>query len=365
MEINIKALEKSVSAEIESNNNNTVFNNRPNTSDNPYKIFYPFNDGQYELRLFFNFKANKVQRLITRHGNEPKAPKLPCLSMYNMPCPACKIIKDIESVQGEGSEIQRKYGYKKKGICYAQIIDAPSKTFQGEYAPQKGDIVLLMYPKTVFDAINNIILAAIRSDKLNDIVNSNVAYHLTLSKDSSKGPNAYQILQTFNQSKLFNSDDEFEKFISELPNLDEQLVPENISNDDGKMAEIHNSVKAFAELLASTYLNGSVVNPNQAVVEENKGVTATAKLDSIIDDTPTTNNVPTYTVDESDLKEIIVDDDDLPFDVSDNSTNNSAETNTNADANEGKPECFGKYNKNSSTCWLCPNDIECQKVNAQ
>ena len=47
MEINIKALEKSVSAEIESNNNNAVFNNHPNTSDNPYKICYPFNDGQY------------------------------------------------------------------------------------------------------------------------------------------------------------------------------------------------------------------------------------------------------------------------------------------------------------------------------
>ena len=361
MEINIKDLEKIVSADIEANNS-TPFNNQTSTTDNPYKVFYPFNDGQYELRLFFNFKANKVQRLIVRHGNEPKAPKLPCLSMYNMPCPACKVIKDIESVQGDNSEIQRKYGYKKKGICYAQIIDAPSKTFQGDFAPKKGDIVLLMYPKTVFDAINNIVLSAIRSGKINDIVNSNVAYHITLNKDSSKGPNAYQVLQTFNQSQLFKTDDEFEKFICELPNLDEQLVIE--TPDDGKMAEIHNSVKAFAELLASTYLNNSIVNPNQAVVEENKGVTATAKLDSIIDDTPTTN-IPTST-DVSDLKEIIIDDEDLPFEINDNNTNNNAENNssTSETSNDGKPECFGKYNKNSSTCWLCPNDIECQKANA-
>ena len=335
MEINLSALESAISAEIESNNNNNNFT-RENTSE--YKVFYPYVDGQYEIRLFFNFKANKVQRLITRHGNEGKNPKVACLSAYGEECPACKVVKEIENLLGKESGISRKFGYSKRGICFAQIIDGPGKVFQGEYAAQKGDIVLLMYPKSVYDAINGILMSAIKSKKFDDIANSNTAYHITINKDSSKGPNAYQVLQTFTQSTLYKNDSEFENFIGSLPNLDEQILPINPTS------EIYKATKVFAETLTSQYLSNGVVNPNGAVVGESKP--AAAKLNEIIDDTPTS--------DVNDLKEIPIDDDDIPFDTKPVGNTNNSE----------KPNCFGKYDKENSTCWLCPHDIDCQKQNA-
>lgn len=338
MKINISELENAISEEINSSNNG---NNANRNSENPYKIFYPFNDGEYEFRIFFNFKANRVQRLIIRHNNDGKNAKVPCLSAYGEDCPACKAIKDVENALGKDIGVFRRYGYSKKGICYAQIIQAPDKALKGENAPQKGDIVLLMYPKSVFDSINSIIMSAIKSDKIDDIVNKNVAYHISLNRDSSKGPNGYQVIQTFNQSKLFNTDEEFDKFISELPNLDEQIVPTTPKQ------ETFQATKAFAEVVTSTYLNGAVSNPNESDTPQVQKSVA-QKLDEIIDtgddDMPwdSGNN----SMDVSQLKEIPVDDIDIETETESKSSN---------------PECFGKYNKDSSTCWLCPCDIECQK----
>lgn len=332
MKLNIDNLRKTISSDMDSKSNNA------NNSENQYKLVYPFNEGKYTVRILYNAKAQVVQRKILRHATADKKTKVPCLAPYGEDCPVCSAIKEAEQVRGEDCGAFRKYGYTTRGICYAQMVEAPAEVFK-DGSVKRGDIIMLMYPKTVFNAINNIMIES--GEQLGEIVSENLGHPIVLDVQSVNGKKQYSAQIALKKQQVCDTDDQFDALLNNLPNINEQFVP--LYPDD----EIRKSAKALAESIKSEYINNTVIDPGiptKVYGEEIKYTQA--------DTVPTTE--ATQTVPE------IVDNDDVPFVVNDTVTEAKPEVSESVGGD--CPDCFGCYNSGDKKCMLCIKELECMKA---
>jgi len=327
MNIDIDAL---ISAMDSDNTQNT---NIEKSYDSQYKFLYPFTDGKIMLRILYNPKAGVPQRRISRHDTGEKT-KVPCLSTYGMDCPVCKAIKDVESEKGSECGAFKKYGYKIRGICYAYVEEIDSAYNKGksdEEIIKKGDTILFMYPKTVFEAISKIIRDA--GARAKSILADNEGIPLVIERETKgNGFPSYTVsLYPFGLTKVFNegsdaeSQAKFDAHLEELPNLNDQFVPIPTTSDpkSDAIAEIIKSAKALANTIVSEYSN-SAINPNQVVNDEEY---------------------------------------DLPFYTADDAITSSPKTESAPVQNASggiEIDCFGNY-KDDQKCRLCTQEYDCMK----
>lgn len=334
MNIDVNALRSAISNDI-NNGGKKNFEN-----DNPYKLLYPFEEGRYVVRIFYNPKGKTVQKKILRHATNDNKVKVPCLSVYGEECPVCSAVKEAEEIVGKDVGVFRKYGYSTRGICYAQLIEAPEKVIaDGNVKP--GDIILFMYPKTVFAEINNILIES--GEQLEDVISKNNGYTIIVKTIKKGTKKEYSTQLSVAKATVCESDEAFENLLNELPNITEQFVPE-YPND-----EIRQSAKALADTIRAEYLNTSVVDPNSPPKPVVNEVKSKNSLDIIVED----DELP-FVVDEP-IEHIITNANDEVI-----ATETIAPTpNVNAD---GSPDCFGCYKNGERKCMLCIKEIDCMKA---
>lgn len=288
-------------------------------SGNGFRILYPVNDGKIVIRLLYNLKAQAVQRRLIRHDTGSKG-KIPCLAVYGEECPVCSAIKAAEDYKGKECGAFSKYGFKTRGICYAQIVDAPDSYLKGEDAYSKGDIVMFMYPKTVYEGLNKIMIES--GEHLGEIVAQNNSIPVEITRSTAKGgyPSYTVSLYPYGASRAFDTEEIYEQKLSELPNLYEDIVPQYPNED------IRDKAKALSETINSEYIEGSVINPHD---NEPPKTEAQKTQDSPAQSLAT--SVPEVSEPDS----------------SDN------------------PECFGCYDGSNRKCLLCMKEIECSKASKQ
>lgn len=324
MKLNLDNLRKTIA--------NDADNNRINSNENSqYKLLYPFYEGKYKVRILYNPKAQVVQRKILRHATTDKKTKVPCLTVFGEDCPVCSAIKEAESVRGDDCGARKKYGYSVRGICYAQLCDAPNDVFK-EGKISRGDIVMLMYPKTVFNAINNIMIEA--GEQLGDIVSENLGHPIVIENSKSSNP-TYSVQVSLKKEQMCDTDEQFENILNELPNINEQFVPTH--PDD----EMRRSAKALADVIKSEFLDMTIVDPGEV---------------------PNIVYGEEVNVAQADTVPEIIADDDVPFTVSESVVEPTASSDsTSADV----PDCFGCYKSGEKKCMLCIKEIECMKATKQ
>jgi len=318
MEFDLTNLVNSINEEVNAVAKNS---NNSNSANSGYPTVYPYVDGQYKFKIFFNPKAGAVQRKITRHDTGEMG-KVPCLAAFGETCPVCSAINEAETLKGDGCGALRKYGYKTRGIAFAKLIEAPKKILNEERGITEGAVVLLMYPKTVYDELNK--LFADNASQLANIVNNNNCYTISLERATQGGGfPAYRASIPLNgMSPAFDSQEDYDTVLEGLPDIRECVVP-SYPND-----EVRQSAKTLADTVRAEYINSNVVvNPNADVK------TATAQ--------PTVEETKVKAVEQA-LNNII--EEDIPFDTSDNS----------------RPECFGKY-CNETKCMACLSEMDCRK----
>lgn len=327
MKLNLENLRKAIESDTENVRGN-------NTENSQYKLVYPFNEGKYKVRILYNPKGQIVQRKVLRHATSDKKVKVPCLSVFGEDCPVCNAIKEAEFVRGKDCGAFKKYGYNVRGICYAQLIDAPDETFKDGNV-SRGDIVMLMYPKTVFNAINNIMIES--GEELESIISDNLGHPIIIENSRNSNP-TYSVQISLKKEQMCDTDEQFEEILNNLPNINEQFVP--LHPDD----DIRKSAKALADVVRSEYLDKTIIDPgtvpNVVYGEEVKYTQA--------------NTVPT-----TEVKTVpeITEDDDLPFVVND-TVAETVSTPTPADV----PECYGCYKNGEKKCMLCVKEIDCMKA---
>ena len=277
------------------------------------RILYPGEVGYVKFRVLYNVKSQRVQREIIRHNIDGK--KIPCLTMYGEECPICKAVDDIED-SGSLDKVFRIYGRKTRGICYAQFFGGSDSYSIGENSYKDGELVLMMYPKSVYNDLNKIILDS--GDHISDLVANNESVLLKLEKSSVNDRISYSLqVSPFDKRPSFSSTDEFQFFLEGIGDITNSVVPSILTE------EILSEANAAADLLYSKYMR--TVSPAEEV--------------------------------ERILEEINAPDDtEAPADSSSDLSNFLIDSGTNAD----HPECYGHYEgTGADRCRECAFEVGC------
>lgn len=232
------------------------------------------------------------------------------MSVYGEDCPICAAIKNAEDEYGKECGAWSKYGYKTRGISMAILVDHDAGMFSDKNSPKKGDLILLMYPPTLYNKINEIIVKS--GSHLEDLVVNNDGKTIEITRKQKNGgfPEYDVSVYAYGDEKIKDSDEEFDSILDNLQNLNDSLVP-NYPND-----EIREKVRAAAESIDVEYSSGRVLNPNNPPKED------------------TDNSI------KADQNGSIA-----------NSYDNSSD-------NSEKPDCFGNH-CDESKCLVCPFECDC------
>lgn len=299
----LSGLQASAQEELEESEKRSQNNNGP-------KIVYPIDNGTFRIKLLFNPKANAVQRKVTRHvvGKD----KIPCLSVYGEDCPICKAISSAEEEHGKECGAWSKYGYKTRGVSLAVLIDHDKGMFKGDRDPKKGETILFMYPPTLYNKINEIIVKA--GSHIEDLVVNNNGKTIEITRKQKSGgfPDYDVSVYAYGDEKVCETDDEFDDLIENLPNLNEQIMP-NYPTE-----EILEKVRAAAETIDAEYASGRVMNPNKPPKDNDK--------------------------EDEDSKS-----GSIASEVSESTTEDNGD----------KPSCFGNHNDDDNKCLICPFECDC------
>lgn len=219
-------------------------------NENSIKIVYP-QDGVMKLRLIFNNASGAVMRKFERHVINDS--KVPCLTMYGQECPICKALDNISSAKGlDLWKLKR----TTRGIAYAEYIESDYKWADPKYEPKRGEIVLFMFPWTIYTDLNRLISSA--GQNVYSLICSNVGGIFKISRWSEKGQIKYRAeidpFETNHQTRP--TDDEYEALIRDNPSLNDRICPSTLTEDIVKQA------RDLADQLNREYLSSSVVQPN-------------------------------------------------------------------------------------------------------
>ena len=322
MEFDFKAMQAKMSQELAQSNSRSE-----NSDGSGLPLVYIGQNGKVVTKLFYNAKMKGLQRKIVRHPADKEGKtKIPCLKqMYgNVECPICEAIKNIKQAKGDNCGVD-KYAYKARGICYGQLIDFSSNYCSEENAPKKGDIVMLMYPRTIYEKINQLMVDS--GEDVGKLIASNTGFATILSRTQvgKKYEYAVSIDALKGEIKSFDTVDEYESTLENLPDLSEAFAPSEVNE------ELCSKARLTAETIMQEFIGSSIVNPGMGATES----------------TP----VPPVEFDVSD---------DLPF-VVDNQTeavNKTVSTTPDTDESANKP-CFGQHKDNDATCMNCPVECDC------
>lgn len=307
-------LRKMAQQEIDDNNS------RNNNNNNGPKVFYPGSNGTVVLKILYNPKSQILQRKIIRHG------KVPCFQIYGEDCPICSAIHQAEESRGKDCGAFGKYGYKTRGLAYAVILKNDMK----DSDIQPGELVLFMYPVSIYNQINELTIKA--EDHLEGLIakNEGNVFELTRKQKSNGFPEYTISIYPYGTMKVKDTEEEFQQLMEGLPDLNHAIVP---SDPD---QESRDKARATAETILAEYVSGSVLNPSDpssanvsdpVKEDNNKGSLANAM------NNPTTAT-STPAVDRS-----------VPSESS--------------SGNDGHPECFGNHCDGEEKCMICPYEIDC------
>lgn len=359
-----------------------VSNQNQGGGNNP-RLIYP-GTGTLKVKLLYNPKSNSVSRLVRRHkvGNTNYI----CLSMYGQDCPICKTVDAIKN--STGADLW-KYNAKARGISYAQYVGSEGYTWDND-EPQQGELILLMYPWTVYQDINRVLASAgTRAEEL-IALNEGKIVNIVHWRENSQEKYKCEVDAFAANFKSCATDEEFEKFMNDLPNLNEAVCPpvmdektHKASNDAAEtlsrehLRGVNNSMSGgfsgnqmgtdpqIVNIGGQNYvmMNGQYVPVADTPVTQNNSVPQSvpqqttpqvpnmqqsvqqnAQMQNTVPNNPTSqqNNSPVMNPPESQ-----------------NNVQQSVPTNGNG---QSMPECFGKHKDQDPKCMACMNEIPCMTM---
>lgn len=214
------------------------------------KLIYP-QQGTLKVRLLYNNAAGVVMRKFERHTINKQ--KITCLQNYGVECPVCKMIENIQNATGADLwQLKR----TTRGIAYAEYIDSDYKWDNPNDAPKKGEIVILMFPWTIYTDLNRLITQA--GQNIYSLIASNVGGVFKISRWTESKQTKYRAeIDPFdNAHQTCPSEEEYQKLLMDLPSLNEKFVPIELTDNLTKAAQ------STAEELNKEYLSPHVQQPN-------------------------------------------------------------------------------------------------------
>jgi hypothetical protein len=259
MKLDLDKLRESIQAEVDEKNKEDS-----ERSNNNVPLIYLGSNGKIRVKILYNTKSNTVQRKIIRHTEGGK--KIACLSMFDEECPICSAIRTVEDMNGKECGVWNEHHSKIRGICYAIIVDFEPSVFKDrDNPPKKGDMVILMYPQSIYNELNKIFVEA--GDHLESLLVDNNGKTIEIKREKNgKEPPKYTVnVYPYGDEKIKETDEEFDTLLDSVPDLNETLVHKNLTDDDLSTS------KAASETIIAQYTKGDVLDPNGDRSQVDKG----------------------------------------------------------------------------------------------
>lgn len=208
-------------------------------------FLYPANGGT-RVRFLINPKSGLVFRTIARHWDEDNSRYVPCLEMYGLPCPICALNAKYKAKTG--NELDWRYKAQKRSLSYVTYhsADEPHKTLK------QGDTALFTAPSSVEKQMSTILSNIDRNDYgteeeyqkgvetyLEKLLANKETNIITITKSKKGNLTEYStVVHPFNQMKSAESDEEMNKLLEELPNLNEALFPSKVTDEIKNKANV-------------------------------------------------------------------------------------------------------------------------------
>lgn len=227
--------------------------NQQNNQNGGPKLVYP-GPGTLKVKLLYNPKSNLVARQIKRHKVENASAT--CLGTYGMECPICKSVANIKNATGVDLW---KFNAKSRGLSYAQYVGSKDYKWDQGKEPQVGELILLMYPWTVYQDINRLISSAgPQADKL-IACNEGKVVNIIRWTENSQIKYKCEVDAFAPDFRSCENDQDFDKFLNELPDLNEAVCPASVTPEVTKVAV------DLSESLNRNYLKSGVTGiPTQS-----------------------------------------------------------------------------------------------------
>lgn len=307
-------------------------------------VVYPHENGTFRVKLLYKEESGIIQKKVTRHSVGKD--KLPCLSTFGHTCPICEAVKRAEENLGKECGAFKKYGYVTRGVAYAVLVDFDAGMFKEKDDPKKGDLILLMYPKSLYDEFNEIIVKS--GEHLESLVAKNYGKTIEVTRGlQSNGIPEYKVnVYPYGDEKIKETDEEWDDLIAKLPNIAEAIVPKHLTE------EIEEKVRVAAETVNVEYMHNNTLNPNAT---EQKQTTQN----------PMNTNGPIAP--STDIPESVINagagaEQPVQFNQpTEETTTKVEEPNIRRDNNspEGCPECYGNHSDTENKCIVCQFEADC------
>lgn len=333
-----------------------------NNYGNKYKLIYP-QEGTLKVRLLFNNASGTVLRKIRRHKINNQ--QIPCLREYdNHECPICKILSDIKNAKGQDLW---QLASSTRGIAYAEYVESNYRWNKPEYEPQTGEVVMLMFPWSVYSELNQLISSA--GENIYGLIASNEGGLFVIERYKENNFTKYRtsIDPFVHNHKTRATEQEYEELILSLPSLNEQFMPVELDEKD------LNKAKTAAEELSRTYLVSSPVGNGQPT-QVTAGQPLVNQVQPSVPQVSQTYTDPhtsvVYVLDQN--NQWVAQTTPQPVQppvappvtpVTTQVTSQAQPTNTRP---AGAPECYGNHNnpnQDPNRCLICPAEVECMELN--
>lgn len=349
-------------------NNGTNFTRIPSEM-NGYKLFYPMQGSNVSLRILYNKKSNSILRDIRRHEYTLQSGfkvKAPCLKAYDMDCPVCNTVQNILDVKGK-EILNGAHKFTKRFISFAYINSVKSKPKDQDI--KSGDIVLFMFPTTIAEEIKGILESCEDSEEnFRKFFYSNNSLSFNISVDNQVSTSMYKFMPDalLGQTKLCESDEEYDKLLDNLPDLGDMLVPSTFKDDFLTLAN------EVSDSLSKEYLSGSVEETTLNNIDgENRAAeaikTAQQINEAIAQTQPvqqvmqpqTTVNVAQNPIIQPAQPQQVVEPVQTVVSTPAQPASMAQPTQPVQPTEQGAPACFGNYNELEAKCLICANSVEC------
>ena len=350
------------------------------SSSGGMKLIYP-QMGTLKVRLLYNNAAGVVMRKFERHTINKQ--KVVCLQNYGMDCPVCKMIDNIQNATGADLWQMKR---TTRGIAYAEYIDSDYKWDDPKNAPAKGEIVILMFPWTIYTDLNRLISSA--GQNIYSLIASNVGGVFKISRWSENKQTKYRAeIDPFDQQHQTRAtEEEYQKLLMDLPSLNDKFVPVEPNDNIIKAAQ------SMADELNKEYLAPQVHHPSMGQSGMNLSSMAAGVMGQMAPQIP--QNPQVYTDPNTGITYDFINNQWVarptaptapqvpnpvvggyqpmpngPSSFQQNPANTQAPSMPpQTAAAPGSPACFGKHGSsevNPNSCLLCPSEGQCRSASGR
>ncbi len=298
-----------------------------------YPLIYPPKGNTIVVRPLFNPKSGQVVRLINRHDtNNKDIGKVACYRTYNQECPICKMQEQIKDALGQ-DPFGRVSSSKSRGICFAQFVSStiPIEKNKDHETLKQGDIILFMFPWSVYQQINTTIQAIAQTPTGMEQAFSHATTGLVIqvTVDDSFKYTTVQVPYITVDTGL--TDEQFIAQLESMDDLSEQLLPKTITDDVKKQVDEYTQLLYDQYIAPKTpsYTNNSTPQTVEQAISS-PTVSQTGSLPNTTPSTPATAN-STTPIQESPQQ------------------------------NPERPACYGKHEEGKPLCICCPVELECKQ----